>query len=77
MNELVYSKYFTELQDKPAKRRYKEKMQVLGYSKDPFCLLESKTRTPDSLEWHEGLMYHTWMSTTISIHMSSLKRIKA
>ena len=55
MSGFVYSNYYGELQDEAAKKRYKEKLQLIGCSKDPFWLLESKTRlgSPQSLEWHQ------------------------
>jgi len=45
--------YYGELQDEAAKKRYNEKLKFIGCSKDPFWLLESKTRpvSPQSLEW--------------------------
>ena len=53
MGAFVYSKFFSELKDEDVIKRYKEKLQLVGYSKDPYCLLESKTPTNDALEWHQ------------------------
>lgn len=55
MSGFVYSKYYNELQDKAARKRYKEKLNFLGCFKDPFWLLESKTCpvSPQSLEWYQ------------------------
>ena len=36
MSGFVYSKYYNELQDKAARKRYKEKLNFLGWFKDPF-----------------------------------------
>ena len=39
MSVFVYSKYFNELKDEAAKKRYEEKMKIVHHSKDPFCEL--------------------------------------
>ena len=56
MSAFVYSKFFSELKDEDVIKRYKDKLQLVGYSKDLFCLLESKSPIPtkgDVLEWHQ------------------------
>ena len=53
MSEFVYSKYFNELKDEAAKKRYEEKMKIVHYSMDPFCELEIKHTSFSGLDWNE------------------------
>ena len=53
MSEFVYSKYFNELKDEAAKKRYEEKMKIVHYFKDPFCELEIKHTSFSGLDWNE------------------------
>ena len=53
MNAFVYSKYFNELKDEAAKKRYEEKIQIIHHSKDPFRELESRQATFSGLDWNE------------------------
>ena len=59
MTAFVYSKYFNELKDEVAKKRYEEKMKIVHHSKDPFCELESKQASFVGLDWNEwpGVLY--------------------
>ena len=55
MSGVTKSKYFTSLQNDIDRRRYKEKLQLLGCSEDPYFTLEQKGRVCNSgdcmLEW--------------------------
>ena len=85
MSGFVYSKYYSELQDEAAKKRYNEKLKFIGCSKDPFWLLECKTRmvSPQSLEWHQWPdvsypdVYNYLIETTSEYTHEQLKTYKS
>ena len=51
MSGLKFSKYFAELQNDADKRRYRDKVSVLGCQEDPYCRMERKDACTRSVEW--------------------------
>ena len=45
-----YSQYFLELKDE-GKKRYEDKMKIVGFDKDPYCYLENEDSIADVIEW--------------------------
>jgi len=50
MAAFKYSQYFSELKDE-GKKRYEDKMKIVGCVKDPYCNLESKNDIAGNVEW--------------------------
>jgi len=51
MSVLMFSKYFTELQNDNDRRWYQEKVSLWGCQEDPNCRMEWKGSCTRSLEW--------------------------
>ena len=49
---MLYSKYYSELHGE-AKTRYKDKIRLISYEKDPFCHLEVVNSSLHGLQWYE------------------------
>lgn len=72
MAEFEYSKYFSDLKEADAKKRYEEKMKIADCIKDPYCYLESKNIS-SSIEWSEwpDVMFadiYNYLVVTISLY---------
>ena len=65
MSAYVSFKFFSELNDEGVIKRYNEKLQLVDCSKDPFCLLETKTST--NVNGINGLTYCMQTSTITSL----------
>ena len=50
--DIAYSKYYSELHGE-AKTRYKDKIRLISYEKDPFCHLEVVNSSLHGLQWYE------------------------
>jgi len=48
-----YLKYYVELKEEQAKKRYEEKLKTCGCLKDLYCYLESKRNITNVIEWME------------------------
>ena len=85
MSAFVYSKFFSKLKDEDVIKRYKAKLQLVGCSKDPFCLLGAKTPigANDVLEWHQwpdvlyADIYNYLIETTSEYTHEQLKAYKS
>ena len=84
MSTYTYSKFFSELKDEDVIKRYKEKLKLVDYSEDPFCLLETKTSTnADILDWHQwpdvlyADIYNYLIGTTSEYTHEHLKAYKS
>jgi len=67
-----YSQYFSELKNE-GKKRYEDKMKIVGCDKDPYCYLESKDNIADTIEWTDwpDVMYldvYNYLVLTISLY---------
>ena len=51
---VVPSKYYLELDDEEAKKRYNEKLIYIKATEDPYCLLENPSSiTSNCVEWSQ------------------------
>ena len=71
MATFEYSKYFPVLKDE-GKKRYKDKMKIVGCIKHPYCYLESKNCIADIIEWTDwpDVMYpdmYNYLVYTVSL----------
>ena len=67
-----YSQYFSEMKDE-GKKRYEDKMKIVGCDKDPYCYLESKDNIADIIEWTDwpDVMYpdvYNYLVLTVSLY---------
>ena len=72
MSTFKYSKYFSELKDE-GKKRYEDKMKIVGCAKDPYCYLECKDGIADTVEWTDwpDVMYpdvYNYLILTVSLY---------
>jgi len=72
MTELEYSQYFGELKGEE-KKRYEDKVKIIGCAKDPYCYLESKNDIAGTIEWTEWpeVMYpdvYNYLVHTVSLY---------
>jgi len=67
-----YSQYFSELKDEE-KKRYEDKMKIVGCVKDPYCYLESKNDIAGTVKWIDWpeVMYldvYNYLVLTVSLY---------
>ena len=51
MSGLMFSKYFAGLKNDTDKRRYQEKVSLLGCQEDPYCQIKQKGGCTQSVKW--------------------------